>query len=41
MTIAKETVKQLLKTVDDLVLKNKGLKNPEKLLKKKKRIASW
>ena len=38
MTIAKETVKQLLKTVDDLVLKNKGLKNPEKLLKKKKEL---
>ena len=35
-TLAKEGVKQLLKTVDDLVLKNKGLKNPEKLLKKKK-----
>ena len=40
-TLAKEGVKQLLKTVDDLVLKNKGLKNPEKLLKKKKRFTSW
>ena len=35
-TLAKEGTKQLLRTVDDLILKNKGLKNPEKLLKKKK-----
>jgi hypothetical protein len=37
-SLAKEGVKQLLRTVDDLVLKNKGLKNPEKLLKKKKEL---
>jgi hypothetical protein len=37
-TIAKEGVKQILKQVDDIVLKNKALKNPEKLLNKKKEI---
>jgi len=37
-TIAKEGVKQLLKTVDDIVLKKKTLKNPEKLLKKQTEV---
>ena len=35
-TLLKEGTKKILSQVDDLILKNKTLKNPEKLLKKKK-----
>ena len=37
-TLAKEGTKQLLKTIDDIILKNKAVKNPEKLLRKKKQL---